>query len=91
MKILGENGKLLYTITSTDGTSCEIVVMPKVMVKDCTLTAEGFDELFFSFMKGDTKQTEAFEKANTLHEHYFGKPRYSDYNSFRNARTQRIK
>jgi hypothetical protein len=82
-RILSEDGKLLYTITSTDGTSCELVVMPKVMVKDCTMTAEGFDELFFSFLKGDTKHTEAYDRAEKMHEHFFGRQKYSSYESFK--------
>jgi hypothetical protein len=90
-KQISQDGKLLYTITSTDGTSCELVVMPKVRVRDSTMTADGFEELFFSFLKGDTKHSEAFEKANTMHEHYFGKPKYRDYEVFKSSKSQRHK
>lgn len=89
-KRIYQDGQLKYTLTSTDGTACEIVVMPKVLVKDCSLTAEGFDEVFFSFLKGNVSHTEAYQKAEALHEHYFGKQRYKDYEVFKSAKSRRL-
>jgi hypothetical protein len=85
-----QDGQLKYTLQSTDGT-CDIVTMPKVLVKNCSMTADGFEELFFCFLKGNVTHTKAYEQAEEVHEQYFGKTRYSDYNSFRNAKDQRRK
>lgn len=77
------DGQLKYTITSTDGSQCEIVTMPKVLVQNSSLSSEGFEEVFFSFLKGDASHKQAYERAEKLHESYFGKEKYSSYESFK--------
>jgi hypothetical protein len=78
------------TLQSTDGGSCEIVVMPKVLVKNCSMSAEGFDELFFNFLKTNVTHTVAYEEAEKVHESYFEKRKYSDYESYRVSKSKRL-
>lgn len=80
-----QDGKLRMTLQSTDGNGCDIVVMPKVLVKNCSMSAEGFEELFFTFCKGNVSHTEAYERAEGVHESYFEKRKYSSYESFKSA------
>jgi hypothetical protein len=86
-----QDGKLRMTLQSTDGNGCDIVVMPKVLVKNCSMSAEGFDELFFSFYNnGSVTHTAAYEKAEQVHEQYFEKRKYSDYESYRVSKSKRL-
>jgi hypothetical protein len=84
-KRIYQDGELKYTISTTDGSSCEIVTMPKVLAQNSSLTAEGFEEIFFSFLKGNTTHTQAYDRAEKLHESYFGKQKYSSYESFKSV------
>lgn len=79
-----------YTFVSTDGKS-EIVEVSRDFLKHVTLTAEGFEEVFFDEVRTSSTYMEAYEKVEVWHEETFGKRRYSDYNSFRNTKTQRMK
>lgn len=88
-KEIYQDGKLKMTLTSTDGKGCDIVVMPKVLVKECSMSANGFEELFFGFLKGNVSHTQAYDQAEEVHESYFERRRYSDYDSFRKAKSQR--
>jgi hypothetical protein len=83
-----QDGKLKMTLVATDG-ACDIVVMPKVLVKNCSMSAAGFDELFFTFLKGNTTHTQAYEQAEHVHEHYFGKTKYKDFDSFKCSKSYR--
>lgn len=83
--------KINYTFTSTDGSKCEIVTISKDVLKNCTMSAEGFEQLFFDQVRVSTTYVEAYEKAEEEHERVFEKRRYSDYNSFRNCKTQKMK
>lgn len=85
-----QDGKLRMTLESTDG-RCDIVTMPKVLVKECSMSARGFEELFFIFLKGNVTHTQAYEQAEVVHENYFDRRRYSDYDSFRKSKDQRMK
>ena len=75
-----------YTFVSTDGSKCDIV---EVSGKHLTMTADGFEELFFNAARTSSTYMEAYEKVEVWHEETFGKRKYSEYNSFRNAKTQR--
>lgn len=89
-KEIYQDGKLKVTVQSTDGKACDIIVMPKVLVKECSLTAEGFDELFFSFLKENVSHTEAYERAEIIHESYFEKRRYKDYEVYKSSKSRRL-
>lgn len=83
-----QDGKLSMTIESTDG-ACDIVTLPKMLVKNCSMSAEGFDELVFGFVKQNVSHTEAYHKAEAVHEQYFGKPRYTDHGSYKSSYSYR--
>ena len=55
------------------------------------LSPKGFDERFWKYAKESKTYLEAYEKTEIEHNKYFGKRRYSDYNSYRNCRDKRIK
>jgi hypothetical protein len=85
-----ENGTLKWTITDV-GSSNDIVVLPKTIAHECNMTATGFDEIFYACMSGSKTNVEAYEKAEQLHVHYFGRQKYSDYGSFLSSKSQRLK
>jgi hypothetical protein len=76
-----QDGKLKMTLISTDGSACDIVTMPKVLVKECSMSSTGFDELFFSFLKENVTHTQAYEQAEQVQ-----RRRYSSYESFKSVR-----
>ncbi len=86
-----QDGKLKLTLVCTDGNSCDIVTMPKVLAKECSLSAEGFDDLFISFLKGNVSHTQAYEQAEQVHELYFEKRKYSCYHSFKSVQSRNHK
>jgi hypothetical protein len=85
-----QDGKLKLTLTSTDGSRCDIVTMPKVLLKECSLTAEGFEGLFFTFLKGNISHTQAYEQAENVHYEYFEKRKYKDYEVFKSVKSRRF-
>jgi hypothetical protein len=72
-----------YTFASTDGSKCDMVVISKDLIKNASMSAESFDELVMTFRKENTSLTDAYHKAEEVHEHYFGKPRYTDHGSYK--------
>lgn len=72
-----------YTFISTDGSKCDIVTISKDLLKNATMSAESFDDLVMRFRKEDVSLTDAYHRAEEIHEHYFGKPRYSDHGSYK--------
>lgn len=80
---------LKYVIHSTDGGG-DFVTLPRKFVAGCAMKADAFDDVFFEFHlenRGDV----AYEQAEQLHERIFGCRKYSDYGSFRAAKSQRNK
>lgn len=55
------------------------------------LTPSGFDERFWDNAAQCKTYKLAYEKLEEEYETYFGRRKYSDYNSFRNCRDRRIK
>lgn len=86
-----QDGKHKLTIQSTDGDRCDLVTLPKLITKEASMSPRGFDELFFCFLGPGVTHVEAYEKAENVHQRYFDKPRYSDYDSFRKSKEQRLK
>jgi peptide methionine sulfoxide reductase MsrA len=88
-----QNGKLKWSIEGTDKTitANDITILPKQLAKNCSVSAETFDDIFFSELKTSTTHVEAYEKAEQLHEQYFEKRKYADYDSYRISKNQRLK
>lgn len=75
--------KIEYTFISTDGSKCDIVIISKDLLKNASMTSEGFDNLFFDALKTSSTHVEAYEKAEQVHYQYFEKNKYSSYESFK--------
>ena len=75
--------KMQYTFVSTDGGKCDIVTVSKDLLKNASMTSEGFDGLFFNELKTSITHVEAYEKAEEVHYSYFEKRKYSSYESFK--------
>lgn len=83
---LFRDGQLYLTIEAIGpGMGDDFEIIPKRLVKDSSLSAQSFKELFYSCMKESKTYVEAYEKAEEIHEKYFDKRRYSSYNSFRHS------
>jgi hypothetical protein len=86
------NGKLLYSITGTYDFNCDdIVIVSRNLIEKATMNAEGFDELFFTHLKSSESHIEAYTKAEQVHFETFGHNKYSDFESFRKAKSTRLK
>jgi peptide methionine sulfoxide reductase MsrA len=72
-----------YTYVSTDGSKCDIVTVSKDLLKNCTMTAQAFDEVFFDELRTSVTHMEAYEKAENFHYTYFEKRRYSSFEAFK--------
>jgi hypothetical protein len=85
-----EDGQLKWTISDV-GSSNDIVILPKQMAESCTMTYDGFSRIYYANVSGSNTNNEAYEKAEKVHIQYFGKRKYSDYDSFRNVRDRNYK
>jgi hypothetical protein len=85
------NGQLKWTIEAVGNFSPDdVMILPKSITKGASISAEGFDEIFYACMSGASSNSEAYEKAEELHVQYFEKRKYSDYNSFKSSRSNRL-
>lgn len=76
-----QDGKLKWTITDVGSTS-DIVVIPKEIARDCSMSADRFQELFYACLSGSNSAVDAYNKAEEIHIKYFERPKYSGYDSF---------
>jgi hypothetical protein len=72
-----------YTYVSTDGSKCDIAIVSKDLLRNCTMTAESFNDVFYDALKTSVTHIEAYEKAEGFHYEYFEKRRYSSYEAFK--------
>lgn len=86
------NGKLLYSIQGTENFDPkDLVVVAKNLIEKATMTAEGFDELFFTKLRDSDTHFEAYEKAEKVHLDTFGHTKYRDFFSFKVSKSKRLK
>lgn len=83
--------KMKYTFVSTDGSKCDIVCISKDLLINASMSAEKFDDLVMNFHKENLSMTEAYYRAEEVHEHYFGKARYTDHGSYKSSYSYRHK
>jgi hypothetical protein len=87
-----QNGRLLYSIESTDSLSpTDIAVVSKNVLQKSSISAEGFDDLFFDSLKESRSHKEAYFKAEEKHFNIFGTKRYTDFDSYRISKSNRLK
>lgn len=55
------------------------------------LDLEGFNEKFEEELRNHRTQEEAYEHTEQLHEQFFGRRKYSGYDSFRKVRERKLK
>lgn len=85
-----QNGKLLYSIASTDGRE-DVAIVSKSVIQKASLSPEAFDDVFTSFIKESRTHEEAYCKAEEYHLKIFSSTKYSGYESFRVSKSRRFK
>jgi hypothetical protein len=85
-----EDGKLKWTISDV-GSANDIVILGKDLAKECSMTYDGFEKIYYANVSGSNTNSEAYEKAEQIHVQYFARRKYSDYNSFRNVRDRQYR
>lgn len=89
--ILDDSGRLKYTLEGVgDFNADDITVLPRKLVKECSLSAVGFDELFFESVKTSKNYAAAYEKAEVKHFELFGKRKYVSYKIYKSAKSNRM-
>lgn len=89
---LFQDGKLVVRIEPIGNVvSGDFTFLPQSLAKGCQLNAESFDDLFHNCLKVEKLHTKAYDKAEEIHEQWFGERKYSDYESFRVSKSQRLK
>jgi hypothetical protein len=78
------NGVLKYTLQEV-GTPSDFIVIPVEISKSCTMSADGFKEVFYHYLKDSKTHLEAYEKTEAYHEQFFTERKYSGYTSFKVA------
>jgi hypothetical protein len=79
-----------YVLSSTDGKG-DFISLPRKFVQGCQMEPRAFEELFFSMCDGVKSYSKAYHEAEEIHIKVFGKPKYSDYSSFKFAKHKRGK
>ena len=85
------NGNLLYSITGTDDFDpSDIAIVSRNLIEKATMSAEGFDDLFFTQLKHSNTHSEAYSKAEEIHLSTFGHQKYSNFDCFRAVKSKRL-
>jgi len=87
---LYRDGELYMSIESTSG-DVDFTILPKSIVLNSSLSPKSFDDLFLKCTKDMGTYVEAYNKAEQIHQDFFGVKKYSDYDSFRISKSNRIK
>lgn len=89
---LYQDGRLVVSVEPIGNVvSGDFTFLPKRLMKGCQLNAESFDDLFFECLKEQRTHEKAYNKAEEIHEQYFGTSKYSSYDSFASSKSQRLK
>lgn len=89
---LFQDGRLIVSVEPIGNVvSGDFTFLPKRIAKGCQLNAESFDDLFFECLKEVKTHESAYNKAEEIHEQYFGTSKYSCYESFASSKSQRLK
>jgi hypothetical protein len=85
-----KDGKLMYTLTSTDGKE-DIAIVSKEIISKSSLSPQAFDDVFTGFISSSKTHEEAYCKAEEYHASVFSSNKYNSYDSFRIAKSRRLK
>jgi len=70
---------------------CDLVVLPRSIAVGCSMSAEAFDKIFWANLTTSDNNREAYEKAEMIHEQYFEHRKYSDYQTYKSSKSQRMR
>jgi hypothetical protein len=89
---LFDNGKLKWTMEPVGNVSqSDFVVMPKTLIAGGSMSADAFDRIFWSNVPQSTTNRDAYEKAELLHQQYFERRKYSDYETYKSCKSKRMR
>ncbi len=89
---LFDNGKLKWTMEPVgDVSQSDFVILPKTLVKGICMSADAFDRIFWSNVPNCETNRDAYEKAEQLHQKYFDRRKYSDYEVYKSSKSHRMK
>ncbi len=87
-----QDGRLVVSVEPIGNVvSGDFTFLPVRIAKGCTLKADSFDDLFFECLKQERTHEKAYNKAEEIHEQYFGTCKYKNYESFQSSKSQRLK
>ncbi|AWW32165.1 hypothetical protein DN752_19590 [Echinicola strongylocentroti] len=66
----------------------EMMLVPKRVLK--MVSVDGFISCYYSMMKNRNTREEAYESCEDLHEKYFGRRKYSGFDSFKKILYRKI-
>ena len=88
---LYRDGQKWMTVSSVGfGSEDDIMILPKRLIKGSSLSAESFENIFFSFAKDCNSYQEAYERTESIHEEWFETRKYSSYDSFRKTKDRKF-
>lgn len=89
---LYQDGRLIVSIEPVGNmVSGDFTFLPKSIASQCQLKAESFDDIFFQCLKEKKTHEAAYNQAEEIHEQFFGSNKYASYESFRSAKSTRLK
>jgi hypothetical protein len=89
---LYENGKLKWTMEPVGNVSqSDFVVMPKTLIAGACMSADAFDRIFWANVSHCDTNRDAYEKAEQLHQQYFERRKYSDYETYKSSKSKRMR
>lgn len=89
---LYENGNLKWTMEPVgDVSQSDFVVLPKDLVAGSCMSAEAFDRIFWANVTMSESNRVAYEKAEQMHQQFFSRRKYSDYETYKSSKSQRMK
>jgi hypothetical protein len=89
---LFEDGKLKWTMEPVgDVSQSDFVILPKTLMVGGCMSADAFDRIFWANVTMSNTNRDAYEKAEQLHQQYFERRKYSDYETYKSSKSQRMK
>jgi hypothetical protein len=70
---------------------CDFIILPKEIAVGCSMSADAFDKLFWSNLSSSENNRDAYEKTEQIHEEFFEHRKYSDYETYKSSKSQRMK
>lgn len=85
MKLEIGNGRLTWTIQSTDGIREQDFV---TVIQNASMSTVKFIEMYYDYYTEMKDHQAAYERVERLHENLLGSRKYSDYDCFRSSKSK---